>query len=194
MAVTGLILAGGRGTRMGEVQKGLQPFHGKPLLSHAIARLGPQVDALAINANVQLETYAAFGLPVWPDLRHDFPGPTAGLEAGLAASPNEWIVTVPCDSPFLPMDLVARLRDAVARTNADLAYAVTDDGRERQPQPVFCLLRCSLLPALSAWLDAGERKLGAWQRNQHFAEAVFEDERAFHNINTLDELQRFEAQ
>lgn len=191
MTVTGLILAGGQGIRMGRVEKALQPLQGATMIGHVIARLQPQIDALAINANRALDAYHAFGLPVWPDLRADLPGPMAGIEAGLAACTTDLLVAVPCDSPFLPMDLVARLRDAMASSDAKLAYAVTKTEQVRQPHPVFCMLRREMLPGLQAALDDGERKLGAWLRANGAAQATFDDEPAFRNINTLEELQEF---
>lgn len=192
MSVTGLILAGGQGTRMGGVEKGLQAFCGSTMIEHVIARLRPQVDALAINANRALDDYRRLALPLWSDLRSALPGPMAGLEAGLAACSTELLVAVPCDSPFLPMDLVARLRDAMAAHNTRLAYAVVDSGEERQAHPVFCLLARDMLPALRAALDRDERKLGAWLRAHNAAQAVFDDERTFCNINTREELQGFD--
>jgi len=192
MPVTGLILAGGRGTRMGGMEKALQPLRGKPLIAHAIARLRPQVDRLAINANRAFEAYRAFGMPLWPDLRDDLAGPMAGIEAGLAACETELLATVPCDAPCFPDDLVARLHQAMRAGGAGLAYAVTKHGQKCQPQPVFCLLRRDALPLLRAALERGEHGLGAWLRAQGAAQAVYDDEAAFANINTPAELQEYE--
>ncbi|HVL76852.1 MAG TPA: molybdenum cofactor guanylyltransferase MobA [Noviherbaspirillum sp.] len=191
-SVTGLVLAGGRGSRMGGVEKGLQAFNGAPMLAEIVARLRPQVDELAINANRELDRYRAFGFPVRPDLRTGLPGPMAGIEAGLAACTTDLLVVVPCDSPCLPPDLVCRLHAAMERRSAALAYAVTDSGQGEQAHPVFCMLDRSLLPQLRAALDAGERRLGSWLRSQGAAPAVFSDEAAFRNINTFEELQGFQ--
>lgn len=126
--ITGLILAGGRGSRMGNVNKGLQPFRGEPMVRHVLTRLAPQVGPLLINANRNLDAYAAFGVPVHPDRLPDFAGPLAGLQTGLSHCDTTYLVTAPCDSPFLPDDLVARLGDALEAASADLAVAVTGDG------------------------------------------------------------------
>lgn len=193
-SITGLILAGGRGTRMGTVDKGLQTFCGKPMVAHVIERLAPQVHGLMINANQNLDTYRAFGFPVWQDSVQGFAGPLAGLQAGLAHCATPYLVTAPCDSPFLPADLVERLGMARSEADADVAVAVTGSGDSRQPHPVFCLLKCALLANLEAYLAQGGRKVDAWYASLRVAEVRFEDEAAFRNINTLEELQRYQAQ
>lgn len=190
--ITGLILAGGRGSRMGGVDKGLQPFRGAPMVMHAIMRLSPQVGTMIINANQNIGPYEGFGLPVWPDQLSGFEGPLAGLQTGLSHCETEYMVTAPCDSPFLPQDLVERLGAALAG-GADLAVAVTGEGDARQPHPVFCLMRASVLPHLTAFLQEGGRKIEKWYRSLNFVEVNFPDEAAFRNINTLDELRRFET-
>jgi molybdopterin-guanine dinucleotide biosynthesis protein A len=187
MKITGLILAGGLGRRMGGRDKGLQLFRGKPMAAWAIARLAPQVDALLINANQNLEAYAAFGHPVVPDRIGGFAGPLAGLHAGLSACDTPLLVTAPCDSPFLPDDLVARLRAALETAGAQIAVAKTGD----QPHPVFSLVRREVLDGLTAFLEAGGRKVDAWYAALQVAEVPFEDERAFANINTLEELRAY---
>ncbi len=186
--ITGLILAGGLGRRMGGRDKGLQPFRGKPMAAWAIARLAPQVGALLINANQNLEAYAAFGYPVIPDRIAGFAGPLAGLHTGLLACETPLLVTTPCDSPFLPEDLVARLRDALEAAGADLAVAKTGE----QPHPVFSLVRREVLNGLTAFLETGGRKVDAWYAALKVAEVPFPDERAFANINTLEELNELE--
>ncbi len=186
--ITGLILAGGLGRRMGGRDKGLQPFRGKPMAARAIARLAPQVAALLINANQNLEAYAAFGYPVIPDRIAGFAGPLAGLHAGLLACETPLLVTTPCDSPFLPEDLVARLCDALEAAGADLAVAKTGE----QPHPVFSLVRREVLDGLTAFLETGGRKVDAWYAALKVAEVPFPDERAFANINTLEELNELE--
>ncbi|RJG08147.1 molybdenum cofactor guanylyltransferase MobA [Noviherbaspirillum cavernae] len=191
--ITGLILAGGRGSRMGHVDKGLQQFRGAPMVLHVIMRLSPQVGTLMINANQNIGPYEGFGLPVWPDQLGGFEGPLAGLQTGLAHCETDYLVTAPCDSPFLPTDLVARLREALLAQDADVAVAVTGEGATRQPHPVFCLLKAALLPHLSAYLQDGGRKVDAWYRSLKVAEVHFADEAEFRNINTLEELRRFET-
>jgi molybdopterin-guanine dinucleotide biosynthesis protein A len=191
--ITGLILAGGRGSRMGGVDKGLQPFRGAPMALHVMMRLSPQVGDLMINANQNLAPYEGFGVPVWPDEMQGFAGPLAGLQTGLNHCETPYLVTAPCDSPFLPTDLVERLAEGIERQNAELAVAVTGEGESRQPHPVFCLLKTSLLPNLSQFLQAGGRKIDKWYTSLSVAEVNFPDESAFRNINTLDELRRFEA-
>lgn len=188
--ITGLILAGGRGSRMGNVDKGLQTFRSAPMILHVIMRLSPQTGSLMINANQNHGPYEGFGLPVWPDQMSGFEGPLAGLQTGLAHCETEYLVTAPCDSPFLPTNLVERLADAIGE--ADLAVAVTGDDDGRQPHPVFCLMRSSLLPHLTVFLQEGGRKIDAWYKSLNFVEVVFSDEAAFRNINTLEELRRFE--
>ncbi|MCF8154943.1 MAG: molybdenum cofactor guanylyltransferase MobA [Rhodoferax sp.] len=190
MEITGLILAGGRGSRMGSVDKGLAPFGSQPMVLHVIQRLLPQVQHLLINANQNLDTYAAFGAPVWPDAMPDFAGPLAGLQTGLMHCKTPYLVTAPCDSPFLPPDLVQRLASALLAANADLAVAVTGEGEARQPHPVFCLAKTSLLPHLTEFLESGGRKVDRWYASLRLAEVNFPDESAFRNINTLAELQQ----
>ena len=141
MQITGLILAGGRGSRMGSIDKGLVPLAGQPMVKHVIARLQPQVQRLLINANQNLDTSAAFGTPVWPDAIPDFAGPLAGLQTGLMHCETPYLVTAPCDSPFLPTDLVQRLASALQAEDADLAVAGTGEGETRQPHPAFCLAK-----------------------------------------------------
>lgn len=188
--VTGLILAGGQGRRMGGVDKGLQLLRGKPMAQWVLERLSPQVDEVLVNANQNVESYAGLGCPIVTDSVAGFAGPLAGLQSGLAHARHELVVTVPCDSPFLPHDLVARLRSALERAGADLAVAKTG----AQPHPVFCLCRRGLLAHLTAFLGAGGRKIDAWYATLHLAEAAFDDEAAgFANINTAEELAAFES-
>ncbi|MBL8520682.1 MAG: molybdenum cofactor guanylyltransferase MobA [Betaproteobacteria bacterium] len=190
MKTTALILAGGRGSRMGEVDKGLQLFKGQPMVAHVIERLFPQCDELIINANRNLDTYAAFGHRVIPDAIDGFAGPLAGLHTGMAHATHPWIVTAPCDSPFLPRDLVARLRTGIEDAGADLAVAKTFD----QPHPVFCLARTSLAPHLHEFLASGQRKIDKWYATLKVVEVPFDDqEAAFANINTVEELRTMES-
>ena len=187
-AVTGVVLAGGQGRRMGGVDKGLIAMRGRPLVEWVIERLQPQVGALLINANQNLERYAAIGHPVVRDAVGGFAGPLAGLHAALSAATTPWIVTAPCDSPFLPRDLVARLAAAVG--DAQLAVARTFD----QAHPVFALVRRDVLPHLAAFLHGGGRKIDAWYASLLVVEVAFDDEAdAFRNINTTAELAAAES-
>lgn len=188
--MTGLILAGGLARRMGGGDKGLRLFRGKPMAAHAILRLVPQVDFLIINANQNLEAYAQFGYPVIADAITGFAGPLAGLHAGLLAAQTPLLVTAPCDSPFLPLDLVSRLYSALAEKEADLAVAKTGD----QPHPVFSLVRREVLGSLTDFLESGGRKIDRWYSALKVVEVPFPDEAAFANINTQEELDRLEIQ
>ena len=188
--ITGVILAGGQGRRMGGVDKGLKVLRGKPLVQWVIERLEPQVDELLINANQNLETYEHLGYRVIPDEIGGFAGPLAGLQRGLTEARHPLVATTPCDSPFLPRDLIARLYAALSRENAEIAVAKTGD----QPHPVFCLCRKQVLDGLNAFLAAGGRKIDAWYAKLNVVEVAFNDQaEAFSNINTPDELQSFEA-
>lgn len=187
--ITGLVLAGGRGTRMGGIDKGLQLYQGLPLARHALNRLAPQVGGLMINANRNFTAYAAMDVPVWPDELPDFPGPLAGMLAGLQHCPTPYLATVPCDTPHFPLDLVARLAAGLGQHDTDMATAYTGTSEKLFPQPVFCLMKVSLLERLRAFILSGERKTGAWPRSQLNAQVIFEEEAAFMNINTLDELE-----
>lgn len=192
--ITGLVLAGGRGTRMGGVDKGLQILHGKPLVQHVLERLAPQVTTLAVNANRSQLHYARFGYPVWHDLQADFPGPLAGLQCGLAHCTTPLLATAPCDSPLIPYDLVAHLCDAMAASGAQAAVAVTSGIHGRQRHPVCALLRTDTRASLDAFLAAGERKMDRWFASLDCVEAEFPDERAFCNINTGLQLQQLESE
>ena len=188
--ITGVILAGGLGRRMGGTDKGLQELHGRPLVAWVSERLTPQVDELLINANQNVERYAAFGDRVVPDQIPDYAGPLAGVHAALSAAAYPLVATAPCDSPFLPADLVFRLFSALTATNANLAVARTFD----QPHPVFCLCRRAVLPHLSEFLAGGGRKFESWYATLNVVEVPFDDEAdAFENINTREELGRFES-
>lgn len=195
--ITGLILAGGRGSRMGGADKGLQNFHGMPLALHALLRLQPQVGALMINANRNLSAYESFGVPVWPDVLPDFAGPLAGFLTGLERCETGWLVTVPCDTPLFPTDLVARLAQAAGAQDAQIAMAMgrEQDGKLRT-QPVFSLLRVDLLESLVRFTHEGGRKIDAWTGQHRTVTVPFDapadDPRAFCNANTLAELHQLE--
>ncbi len=184
-SITGIVLAGGQGRRMGGVDKGLVELAGKPLVAHVLERLQPQVGTLLINANQNLDRYAGFGHPVVSDAVGGFAGPLAGLHAGLTRATTPLAVTAPCDSPFLPADLVARLAGGLAAREAQLAVAKTFD----QPHPVFALVRRDILPNLAEFLESGGRKIDAWYAALRVVEVSFDDEAdAFRNINTAAEL------
>ncbi len=187
--VTGVVLAGGQGSRMGGVDKGLQPFRGKAMVEHAIERLAPQVDELLVNANRHPEAYARFGHRVIADEIEGFAGPLAGFERGLAHAAGALVATAPCDSPFLPRDLVARLRAALEAAGAELAVAKTGS----QAHPVFCLMRRSVHASLREFLGSGQRKIDRWYAALRVVEVPFDDAPdAFVNINTREELASLE--
>ena len=187
--VTGVVLAGGQGSRMGGVDKGLQPFRGRPMVAHVLERFAPQVDELLVNANRNPEAYAAFGHRVIADEIEGFAGPLAGFERALAHACGELVATVPCDSPFLPADLVRRLRNALESRGADLAVAKTGE----QAHPVFCLMKRGVHASLRDFLAGGQRKIDRWYSSLAVVEVAFDDEaEAFLNINTREELQGLE--
>ena len=187
--ITGLILAGGQGRRMGSVDKGLQMFRGKRLIDHVYERLAPQVDGIVINANQNLDAYKTFGVRVVSDAIGNFAGPLAGLHAGLSVSRRPYLATVPCDSPFLPEDLVERLMARLSESGAELAVAKTGNWQ----QPVFCLARRGVLEHLTSFLKGGGRKVDAWYASLAVVEVNFDDQaEAFSNINTFEDLASLE--
>jgi len=200
--ITGLVLAGGQGTRMGGTDKGLQLLGGMPLALHALRRLQPQVGNVLINANRNRATYEAFGVPVCEDTVPGFAGPLAGFLAGLAQCRTPWLLTVPCDTPLFPTDLAIRLASAAADQDADIALPLAPGGDDARadaplrPQPVFCLLRASLHDSLARYIAGGGRKVGAWAAQHRCARVPFnqpgDDARAFFNANTLDELRQLQ--
>ena len=195
--ITGLVLAGGRGSRMGGVDKGLQNFNGIPLALFTLMRLQPQVGEMIVNANRNLAAYEAFGVPVWPDVLADYAGPLAGFLTGLERCETDWLLTVPCDTPLFPQDLAIRLAHAAERDGAEIAMAAAreEDGQLR-PQPVFCLLRQDLLESLVRFTHEGGRKIDAWTAQHKCVLVPFDsprdDQRAFFNANTLAELHQLE--
>ncbi len=197
-SITGLLLAGGRGSRMGGHDKGLQPFQGLPLALHTLHRLQPQVDQILISANRNLAAYESLGAPVLQDAVPDFAGPLAGFLAGLNHCETEFLVTVPCDTPRFPLDLVDRLMGALQEEDADIAMpsAREEDGSLR-PQPVFCLMRADLVESLGRFVMGGGRKIDAWTAQHRCVVLPFnspeDDPQAFFNANTLAELRRLEA-
>jgi len=203
LPVTALVLAGGRGSRMGGVDKGLLPLQGVALVQHALQRLRAQVGVapveMAINANRQLADYAAFGVPVWPDPVPGFVGPLAGFAAGLQHCRTPLLLTVPCDVPRFPLDLLQRLRHALLHEQADLALAAApDEGGATRWQPVFCLLRAGLRQSLLEHLLRGECKVQGWARLHRCAVVAFDaptdDPLAFRNLNTPEQVRALEAE
>jgi molybdopterin-guanine dinucleotide biosynthesis protein A len=184
-----VLLAGGQSRRMGGLDKGLQALRGKPMVQWVIERFAPQVDELLINANQNHDAYGAYGHRVVPDEITGYAGPLAGLHRGLSEAQHDLVATVPCDSPFLPDDLVMRLYSAIERSGSQVAVVTT---RARR-QPVFCLCRTELLPGLTAFLGTGGRTINAWYDTLDLVEVAFDDcPEAFSNINTESELRGFE--
>src|ERR1035441_1918578 len=186
--ITGLVLAGGRGSRMGGIDKGLQVHQGMPLAMHALLRLAPQVGEMMINANRNLGAYESMGVPVWPDALPDYPGPLAGFLTGLERCETPYLATVPCDSPLFPDDLVARLAAALEGDAAELAMAAICEADEVRLQPVFCLMHSTVLESLVRFTASGGRKIDAWTATLRMATVTFEEPQAFVNANTLTEL------
>ena len=194
--ITGLILAGGRGSRMGGADKGLESHHGVPMAMHALLRLAPQVGRVMINANRNLGAYESMGVPVWPDSLPDYAGPLAGFLTGLEHCETPYLVTVPCDSPLFPADLVQRLAQALAAADAEIAMAATREGtttqQRLQVQPVFCLIKTELLESLVRFTQSGQRKIDKWTALHRCVEVRFDDPQAFANANTPAELQQLQ--
>ena len=199
--ITGLILAGGRGSRMGGVDKGLQNFNGIPLALHTLMRLGPQVESVMVNANRNLSAYESFGASVWPDASADFAGPLSGFLVGLERAETPFVLTVPCDTPRLPLDLAERLAEALVREDADIAMAAAPETDEHgntqvRTQPVFCLIKIELSESLVKFTHSGGRKIDAWTAQHKTVVVPFDaegdDPLAFANVNTLTELQALE--
>ncbi|MES2412792.1 MAG: molybdenum cofactor guanylyltransferase MobA [Pseudomonadota bacterium] len=202
--ITGLVLAGGRGSRMGGADKGLETFHGVPLALHTLRRLHPQVGALMLSANRNIAVYESFGAPVWPDSTElgDYAGPLAGFITGLQHCSTPWLLTVPCDTPLLPADLAARMAQACQAEGAEMAVASaaetdTEGLVQLRPQPVFCLMHKRVLASLLAFTGDGGRKIGAWAAQHKTVQVPFnlqgDDAQAFFNANTLAELQQLQS-
>ena len=199
-SITAVILAGGRGSRMGGVDKGLQSFNGVPLAMHTLLRLTPQVGEVMINANRNLAAYESFGVPVWPDATAlgDFAGPLSGFMTGLERCETPYLLTVPCDTPLFPLDLVARMAVVFEEQSADFAVASApeEDGQTRA-QPVFCLMGTHMLESLHRFTQAGGRKIDAWTAQHKVVHVPFnlpgDDAQAFFNANTLAELHQLES-
>ena len=203
--ITGLVLAGGRGSRMGGVDKGLQNFNGTPLAMHALMRLGSQVGEVMINANRNLSAYESFGVPVWPDGLADYAGPLAGFLTGLEHCETPWLLSVPCDTPLFPLDLARRLAEAATADDAEIAMVSAPEAMPEpgaapllRPQPVFCLLRATLLESLVRFTQRGGRKIDKWTAEHRTVLVPFDRPGdapdAFFNANTLAELHALEVQ
>ena len=200
-AITAVILAGGRGSRMGGVDKGLQNFNGVPLALHTLRRLRPQAGSIMINANRNLAAYESFGVPVWPDVTvmGDYAGPLAGFMTALERCETPYMLTVPCDTPLFPHDLVSRLTRALVDAGADFAVASAPEGDGlSRPQPVFCLMGTHVLESLHRFTQGGGRKIDAWTAQHKVVQVPFnlpgDDPQAFFNANTLAELHQLELQ
>ena len=203
--ISAIILAGGRGSRMGGVDKGLQGFNGTPLALHTLMRLqmqqGGPLGQVMVNANRNLAAYEAFGMPVWPDVLADYAGPLAGFLTGLERCETPYLMTAPCDTPLFPLDLVERLAQAMAAHNAEIAMVSapeidTHGNMALRAQPVFCLLKATLLESLVEYTHKGGRKIDGWTALHEAVLVPFnqagDDPRAFFNANTLVELQSLE--
>ena len=190
--ITGLVLAGGRGSRMGGVDKGLQPHLGVPLALHAIRRLAPQVGTVMLSANRHLGDYASWGVPVWPDGTDERPGPLAGFLSGLEHCATPYLGTGPCDAPNVPSNLVAQLVAGLTAQQTPSAMAATRDLHGLQVQPVFCLMRTELKDHLLAYLRSGQRQVERWLHQHPCATVLFDDAEAFANANTPQELQQLQ--
>ena len=191
--ITGLILAGGRAQRMGGIDKGLIPFHGKPLIESAIDRLQPQVGTILINANRSITKYSHYGYPVLMDETPDFSGPLAGFSVGLKHCKTPYLLTSPCDSPLLPNDLAEKMGTELEKNNLELVFASSkeNDGKIWS-QPVFCLMKSSLQDSLDAFLCKGDLKIDRWFKELRSGTVVFENPQAFANVNTPEELAALE--
>jgi len=191
--ITGLILAGGQGSRLGGVDKGLQVFENQALVQHALQRLTPQVGRVMVSANRNLDVYQRLGVPVWPDATTGYEGPLAGFLSGLSHCETPYLLTVPCDSPRFPADLAQRLWQALQDEVADVAIAATRHGSEIHLEPVFCLMKRELQDSLLRFMQSGQRKIEHWTAEQRRAVVVFDDATAFANVNTPDELAALQA-
>ena len=189
MEITAIILAGGQATRMHGVDKGLMCLCQKPLIQHVIDRLAPQVNEIIINANRQITLYKALGYVIQKDNTEDFLGPLAGMSLGLRYAKHEYVLTVPCDSPLLPLDLAERLMTALIKNSAEIAVASSDN----RTHPVFCLCKKNVLPSLTAYLENGNRRVNTWQKSLNYIEVDFSDcSESFVNLNTPEDLAKLE--
>jgi molybdopterin-guanine dinucleotide biosynthesis protein A len=187
--ITAVILAGGLGRRMGGVDKGLQLIHGQPMVRQVLDRLQPQVGKVLINANRHLDDYKGFGVPICSDSISGYAGPLAGIHAALLQTNTAYLVSVPCDSPMLPNDLVSRLSVAVSEHQADAAVVVTGNAEQQQRHPVFLMLKSDVRTSLEHYLNTGGRKVDDWLASLNCVDVPFDDETAFTNVNTPEDIQ-----
>ena len=188
--ITAVILAGGQGRRMGGQDKGLIEFNGKTLVSILIDRLAPQSVDIVINANRNHERYLSLGYPVIEDQLEDYQGPLAGFASAMSVVTTDYIVTLPCDSPLLVDDYIARFIASIEETGAPIVVAHDGD----RLQPVHALVKVDLLPSLQGFLESGDRKIDRWYAQQDFRQADFSDcADMFRNINTPDDQQSLQA-
>jgi len=204
--ISAIVLSAGQGLRMGGVDKGLQMFKGKPLVQHMLERLGPQVSHLMVNANRHLDLYRSFCDEVWADEEPGLGGPLAGFLVGLEKAKRPFLMTVPCDTPLIPLDLSERLYRAMSSTQADMAVVRSvdhspkmssqDDSPPLRAQPVLCMMRGHLAPRLRQFMTRGERKVSAWSREIHTVWVDYDqpndEPKAFSNLNTLEDLHALE--
>lgn len=190
--ITAVVLAGGLGRRMSAdgrgINKAMVQISGQPMIAHVIERIRTQVNSILINADPQQPDWSMFGLPIIADQIADRPGPLAGIHAALSCVDTPWLLSVPCDTPRLPHDLVARLARAQAQSGADRVSVRC----AAQRHPVIALVHRSLAAELEAFVRTGGRRIESWLSQGQWAEAEFEDETEFVNVNTADELQHLE--
>ncbi len=187
--ITGIILAGGRARRMGGQDKGLIQLARKPMIEYVINAIDPQVDAIIINANRNQADYEKYGFPVVADQIEGYCGPLAGMASGLQAAKTPFVVTVPCDSPLIPDDLVQKLYSTLQDEDAEICTPLSN-GRL---QPVFTLMKSELLPSMLDFLNNGERKIDKWFEKHRLAIADFSEQpETFININSAEELAAIE--
>lgn len=192
--ISALILAGGRGSRLGGQDKGLIDLMGQPMIAHVLSVLRTQVHMVLVSANRHIEEYQALGTPVVKDRLSDYQGPLAGIEAGLTVCPTPYLAIFPCDAPCLDRALLPMLYEEMERTNTDIVYALSRQGERLYPEPTFALIRADMLSSLRRFLDAGNRKLLDWYQQADYAEVLFEDLRCFANANTDLDLVQLQQQ
>jgi molybdopterin-guanine dinucleotide biosynthesis protein A len=185
-AISAIILSGGRATRMGGIDKGLAQLRHQACIQYVIDRLKPQVDQILINANREISQYQLLGLPVLQDEQPNFIGPLAGFSIGLQHCKHDYLLTTPCDSPLIPTDLASRLMESLQMKNAEIAVARSGGFSH----PVFCLMKQSVLPSLTAFIAEGNRKVSLWQKSLAYTEVSFDNcDDAFVNMNTVEDLE-----
>lgn len=189
--ITGVVLAGGEARRMGGQDKGLIMLSGKPMIEHVTSALSMQLNNIVINANRNIERYSLYGFPVIKDAYEGFNGPLAGMASCLKEIETDYMLTVPCDSPFIPSDLVSRMHDSLREENSEIAVA---DNGERM-QPVFSLISRELLPSLERYLADKQRKIDIWFQQHRLSKVDFSDKpRTFINVNTAEDIASIEAE